>query len=532
MVKVVYKTLSCALLIPLLVSCKREADELVVAPTKSSFLKFTDVNSLRQAISIVGKEKNTQQALEKIVGTYATGPAVASFHSLADNPDKNVPVLAAKSKQAAAKSRAAAARVEMSTDEVVSDQLVPDSNFATLLNDDLQIQVGQQIYMVTPDGTFSAEASNQAALQAMIDDRTLNPDDAPIGTLIGDDTYDMGNEIVRYDTFADAEAVLQEQSASATAGSTGTLGTSPCGIAQPNAQYVSFSPMLTQQQYCSFPVYAYGAKTIVGGWLQSLFGVNTSRTENFDRDHRIELKLYNFNYVVYSSIGLKAKFQKKGFLGLWGTMRAPQLILGWDMVMFDRKVPFTPPNPIQVPSFPSGDIGKTVAKETLKFINFEVPSSMVSELASGIVPQVYKGINFAIQPSQVEQELINIEGKALSSLSDKIWSYANSRLAPSQVAFQKSITAGFRMIYADKVTTALSRWEKSDTNTEEINLVFDWNTCRVTYNGTLGGDFSMVDNVLKPTYENKALSYDVKKASVYGAAQYGGNWKGIRIIQE
>ncbi len=88
------------------------------------------------------------------------------------------------------------------------------------------------------------------------------------------------------------------------------------------------------------------------------------------------------------------------------------------------------------------------------------------------------------------------------------------------------------MIYPDKETVALSRWEKSESNKEEINLIFDWNTCRATYSGTLGGDFDFANNVLKPTYDNKALSYVAKKASVYGAAQYGGGWKGIRIVQE
>ena len=114
--------------------------------------------------------------------------------------------------------------------QIVSDQLVPDTNFATILNDDLQVQVGQQIYMVTPDGTFSAEASNLAALEAMVNDRTLSPDDAPIGTLLTDDFYDMGGGITRYDTFADVQSNFQQQDALGTSGTTGTLGTSPCDI--------------------------------------------------------------------------------------------------------------------------------------------------------------------------------------------------------------------------------------------------------------------------------------------------------------
>ena len=546
MLSIIYKTMGYALIIPLLLGCKREADEIIIKSSSSSFLKFADEKALREAIAIVGQEKNTRQALQKIVGTLAMGPDVANFHSLADNPDKNVPVFAAKPKKVVQSLKSMTTNSSLSANgttlggldgvttdrQIVSDQLVPDTNFATILNDDLQVQVGQLIYMVTPDGTFSAEASNRAALEAMVNDRTLSPDDAPIGTLLTEDFYDMGGGITRYDTFADVQSNFQQQDALGTSGTSGTLGTSPCDITQPDPQYVSLTPQLNQQQYCSFPVYAYGPKTVLGRLLTPIFGVNTSRTNNFDSNHRIELKLYNFNYWVYSSIGLKTKFQKKGFLSLWGSMKPSRLVVGWDMVMFERPIPFSPPNPIQVPSFPSSKLGTAVAKETLKFINFEIPASMVSELASGLVPSVYKGMTFGVSPSQVEQELVSLEGKAIGSLSEKIWNYANSQLAPSQVAFQKSITAGFRMIYADKETVALSRWEKSESNTEEINLVFDFNTCRVTYNGTIGGDFKFADNVLKPTYDNKAMSYVVKKASVYGAAQYGGGWKGIRIVQE
>ncbi len=46
--------------------------------------------------------------------------------------------------------------------------------------------------MVTPDGTFSAEASNRAALEAMVNDRALSQDEDPTGTLLTDDLYDMG----------------------------------------------------------------------------------------------------------------------------------------------------------------------------------------------------------------------------------------------------------------------------------------------------------------------------------------------------
>lgn len=88
------------------------------------------------------------------------------------------------------------------------------------------------------------------------------------------------------------------------------------------------------------------------------------------------------------------------------------------------------------------------------------------------------------------------------------------------------------MIYPNKFVLALSRWEKTRDNAQEIDCLLDFNTCRLSYSGTIGGNFDFARNIVGPTYSNKSYSYKLKKASVYGAAKYNGQWKGIRILQE
>jgi hypothetical protein len=526
-----------------LTGCKKETDVITPDnPTTSSstgtYLKFSNAEALKKTIAELSKATDKQAALQNLRGSYSQSEPTNEFHSLLANPQKNSSVYQAKGKMAltsAARTGAVSNRIdaELAQNELVADQMVPDPNWATVLSDELEIEVGGMFYKVTPQGTLFTEAANKAALEAMASDNEQDPNDVDRGTYVADNLYNMGDGVSRYDTFGSATTVelqpVNEEAAisSGTSISNATAGTysTPCGIAQPASS--QYSPTLTTDQYCSFPSYGYGSHTIVGGWLQGIFGANSDRTEDFDGKHRIKVKLYNFNYWVYSSIGLKAKFQQKGWTQIWDKRDCDKIVLGWDAVVFESPLVYSMPNPQPTPSFPTNQVGKAVAAETFKFINFEVPAGMISEFSSGIL-----GNYSWNSPSKIEQDLKQLDKTLLSTVSKDLWDYVANKYAPGQLAFQKSTTTGFRMIFPDKVTIALSRWEKASNNTGEVDMIFDWNTCRVTYNGTIGGDFNFADNVLKPTYSNKAFSYTVKKASVYGAALYGGKWKGVRIIQE
>ena len=261
--------------------------------------------------------------------------------------------------------------------------------------------------------------------------------------------------------------------------------------------------------------------------MQSLFGVNSSRENNFDSDHRIKVKLYSFDYIVYSSIGLKAKFQEKGFLDIWGKQDCSKIVLGWDAVVFEDQLRYSAAAPV-TPSYNSAGVQSYFVKanEKYQFVNFGVPAEMISELSSVLVGR------YGLTASDIENKMYNASATKLADLTTNLWNYVNTTYAPGQVNLSAQITKGFRIIFPGKETIALSRFKQAYENTGEVDMVFNWNTCQLTYNGYIDGSFSFGSNVLAPTYANKALKYDVKKASVYGAALYHGAWKGVRIMQE
>ena len=517
---------------------KEKLDSLSPSPA-TPYLRFADANALKSAIDEINKSTNSNKAAV-IANVIRTHSGESEFRSLLIHPEKNdIAVLSAKGKTArkAGKHKlvtgVSMAREQLAADEVLTDQLVPDTNFAAVLNDDLELQVGGDLIKITPEGTYITNAANRAALELMASDNSLDSADYTPGTFIGDGMYTMGDGITRYDTYNEDPSIVQpiftdDGGVGGGGGGGGAPAPSmPCAIKQPVA--TSFPGALPTGGYCVFPTYLYGAKTVVGGALQSLFGVNTSRENNFDSDHRIKVKLYNFDYVVYSSIGLKVKFQERGFMGIWGKKDCPKIVLGWDAVVFEDKLRYSATAPV-TPSFNSAGVQSYFVKanERYQFVNFGVPAELISELSSVLVGRY----GLTQSASDIEKKMYDASATKLADLTTSLWNHVNANYAPGQINLSAQITKGFRMIFPDKETIALSRFEQAYVNTGEVDMVFNWNTCQLTYSGFIDGSFSFGANVLAPTYANKAMKYDVKKASVYGAAQYNGAWKGVRIMQE
>ena len=272
--------------------------------------------------------------------------------------------------------------------------------------------------------------------------------------------YRVTDEIYRYDTYTEAERLVPDQEAILLPGegddtSTSTITTdgpviplSTYGITQPSS---SLPTALPPGLYCSFPTYEYGSHTIVGGIIQGIFGVNSDRTENFNRDHRVKVKLYNFNYFVYSSIGLKVKFQKKGWTQIWDARNCEKLVIGWDAVVFETPQVYSAPMPYDVPSFPGSKVGQAIGSEVFEFVNFTVVANTISQLDEVILGKDVYG------SKRVESRLRNATVNKLADITKDLWTYAEGQLAPDQIAFRNSVTKGFRMIYPDKFVLALSR---------------------------------------------------------------------------
>lgn len=474
------------------------------------YLQFASVDNFTTTISKINKQGRENIILSDIIGTDDLKMPVKNFRSIVDNK------LVLLNRDAS--------NARLNTDELISlaedslDELVPDIAFATLLNEKLEIQVENIFYKITPHGTFFCDASLTNKLKEIVGQNY-----EPMHEMMIDDyLYQVEPGIFRYDTYGEAdENSVSVDELDQVDYSNARLSTSPCGYVQPDGTSGYF---LSEEEYCSLKTYSFGAKTIVGKFIASIFGVNSYIKENFDSKHRVKVKFYNYNYVLYSSIGVKTKFQKKGWTGIWVKDETERLSAGWDAIVFEVPIPNMPKPPYS--GFPT----KGVAKAIYQFANFSVEADVITRLDNRI---------FNLPPEKdifdngdLSNALNNLSSNTLANLVKKTWNYAEKSLSYSQYAARREATKSWEQIYPSKIVIVMSRWEKSKNNEDVIDCNFDWNTIRLTYKGSLYGDIKLIDDFAKPSFTNRAKSYKVKKASIYGAAKYKGQLKGVRIVED
>lgn len=394
----------------------------------------------------------------------------------------------------------------------ISD-LIPDIQFREFWNDNLEIEINDTIYKITPHGTFFSGKDNYNRLVAAIEKYNPNIPPNPNGRIESNEPRlaEIESDIFLYDSFGN-EVLSTNQ---LTFNNSNTMY-------QPNYVSPIYPYALPLADYDKFTVYNYGAKTDIGKIIEGIFGGNTSFDQQYNSNYRLRVKLYAFDYLFYKSIGLNAKVQKKGWTGIWAThndSKAEKLILGWDNILFNMNIPYA--MPIAYQSFPA----KGVGKELMKFVNFELPTGTLTDVT---IPFFKKE---PITYSDLEKSLSGLIKSSFSTITKNVWNEAEQYFANSSYEIKKEEVKAWRKVFPDKFKVMLSRKEAVLTNANEIHLVIDRHFS-ISYKQT-GIDQNYAEKVLKPTFdESKKKLYEIDGASIYGAAIFKGQLKGIRIIKE
>lgn len=86
-------------------------------------------------------------------------------------------------------------------------------------------------------------------------------------------------------------------------------------------------------------------------WISKQFGTNVTVENTFDSKHRMKLRMYSQDYLIYSVIGMTVRMQHKR-LGIWWRKKAEEFRYGWseiEVVHKYKKFPFQDP-----PKMPDG----------------------------------------------------------------------------------------------------------------------------------------------------------------------------------
>ncbi|ASZ10207.1 hypothetical protein CK934_04035 [Chitinophaga sp. MD30] len=366
--------------------------------------------------------------------------------------------------------------------ETTIDDLVPDPNFAAVLNEKMEVQVENTIYKVTPYGTFMIEEQAYPEFIEVLDAKPLPDDLVLVGDVfyrnnIGDNIYDIQPGVKLIDTYeaatSDLEDVLQIDNYAVTY--------------TPTWQY---RPDADAWIYDNLPTVRFGGKTWLGKLFESIRGREEIYTDNFESKRRVRVNFYNASWGVYSAVGLSVKMQKKNWIG-WSGTEAQELRMGWDALeYYIGSLPSAPPPPITAQFFNPVDLPK-ITKDYVE----------VDLLGYGFTfdrnATIQKGIK------KIHELLPSVPG--LKPKGERTVNYAYK-------------------VWADFGRTAISivqdRDEQVGYNVESLSKVFDWSVgikASWSFTGT-------------PTLGYGPLKFTISRASVFGIARYNNIWKGARIV--
>jgi len=373
------------------------------------------------------------------------------------------------------------------------DSLVPDEYFANLLNDNREIQIDDNIVKITEEGTYICHVSKYNRLLEILKDTPKHGDSNNKDDVAGD-SKEIESGIAFYDSFSTTknEPIV-----------TFEIPENDPSVTQNNSNArVSFS-YLPQHVYDSFETHSFGKHTVVGKWIESAFGHKENQYVYFSNNERLKLSFFDVSYVVYKSIGIKAKAQHKTWIGWGGDLVSPEMRMGWDGIIFTSTMPYSPSL-----NMPKVDFGR------LEFRNFGVDIVAFSALDGSILDPLSNDIKNAVDGA------IN---DALSTTISKLYQLMRQNLG-NQNAWEQNQTAAFLLHYPNKLVHVLGRHEEIENNTDNISKIFDWATAEIKFKNS-GGKWQFPNL-------GKGTVYDIQKGSVYASCTRGAKTIGVRIIKD
>lgn len=208
------------------------------------------------------------------------------------------------------------------------DSLIPNRNFAQLLNPIGELEVGNDVIRITPNGTYRYSIENEEMFNNFIKE---NPD--YMGEQIDEDTYKINEYITLYRTFnknVDNYAVISE-------GEFEELPDDFFGDDEIDSENIQ-TRAIPEPNFASFPTYSADRKTWAGKIIQNLIGSSKDFAIKFNSKRRVKGSFYFYNYGVYSEIGVQGWTDKKNWIG-WSKTQSDELRVGWNNIILKSTIP-------------------------------------------------------------------------------------------------------------------------------------------------------------------------------------------------
>ena len=260
----------------------------------------------------------------------------------------------------------------------------------------------------------------------------------------------------------------------------------------------------------SFGVCAYSEDSI----FQQIFGNTVKCNDYHDSDHRIQTKVWNENYLIWSSVGASAKYQKKRLVGWSESSTSDGVRLGINHAIYTYKTNISPYNAI--------DPKRVIFK--YKGVNYDMYGNVVPKYP----------INSSAWPFPQNETLGAIEIYIFGD--DQYWPLtgkdANKSINQLLSQARSAISGLSNDMTQDKVGVQIvkflpSSFEITQTDillkhSSQAKKIFDFNFL-LKFNSSSSGWYSTVTDQLN------AKKYEKIEIDMYGAALRNNVWKGKRI---
>lgn len=389
----------------------------------------------------------------------------------------------------------------------LDDELISDNKFAKLLNEDRAIIVGDSYYIYTTNGLYFCKKKHRKKLKkylkALGNDKSFKPslprgcDARKINTIetglsmtpIPGKVTSITTEISRF--------------------STSCGGGSGGGGGNPKSPPVSnLIPMLISQ---NFGTCTYSENSL----FQQIFGNTVKCNDYHDSKHRIQTKVWNENYFIWSSVGASAKYQKKRAIGWSESSTSDGVRLGINHAIYTYKTNFSP--------YKAHDPKRVIFK--YKGVNYDQYGKIVPSYP----------INSSTWPFPKNETIGSIEIYIFGN--DKYWPLTgkDANKSINQLLSQaRSVIKGLSNdMVKDKVGVQIVKFlptsfkiTRADIllkHKSKAKMTFDFNFL-LKFKSRSSGTFQTLVNQLN------SKKYEKIEIDMYGAAIRNAKWKGKRII--
>lgn len=400
---------------------------------------------------------------------------------------------------------------ELSVDEYnlsIAESIVRDELLYDFLDTTLRIGIGDYIYKITEDGTFAFKSSIYSTNYC--DSILRDFDSSKYNYLNVGEYVELSNEVLyikSFDKYACSEEVLM-----------------------PEESFVG-NKSVSNDLHGKYNVktYKWKSNSKFQKLMAKIFGKDVKAEVNFNSKRRLQLEVFNVNYLFYASSGLKVNMQKrKKFLGIkrWVSSTAEEIVVGFNELAGEAKISgYSRVNSIYLSEMDSWNRFYQKLNNVSAYYIYGLYDKMpyVKGWANKIVlflPEI-SVFNYSVyDKTSIANALYQLPSDMIVGfLKNQVGRRVNGLISNSIV---KETPRGYIVVNANnKQFNKLEQYilgVHSYYNCSSQTIRFDKSYGLKVTNGSIGGFVTS--------------EYDIKKLDIFVAAKYFDEWKGIRMINE